>query len=636
MFTHRPMIALFVRKLSLLVGTGVPLVEAIDVIALGFEGPGMPGAAGPAGPMREALAVIARDLRRGARLAQALEAHPDLFPPDLVAIVRSGEARGALEAALLKIAQGLDEGTIALGPHRAMHGPPGSGAPPHGPHPPPHGPPGWGPPHPPPWAPPPPAWAWAGGPGAGASASHGDHTVHVRSATHIRHQEGQAASEASGDAAPPGGNAGPGVDPDVAARQHALEVVRIALAAGASDVHADPTAGGGGRVRFRVDGQLREHRRLEPPAYAELLASLKILGGLDVGERRAPQDAKVLLDTGGQKLWARLATAPYVHGEAATLRLLPSPAALPTLDEHGFTEENARAIRRWVARPYGLIAVTGPTGCGKTTLLYSLLSAYDARASKVVTVEQPVEHELPDVNQLSLAPELGLTWATALRAQMRQDPDVIMVGEVQTPEIAEIVLRIALSGHVALTCAHAETTAGLFARLALLGINPGLLGEALTGAVAQRLVRRLCLRCREPMPEPARERSEPPSGMERERSERPSGTERERSERPSGTGPASPGLPAGCQTGADLPPGTYFRARGCPDCSGTGYRGRLAIHELVEPVPAVIDAIVRAPGSRELAAAIAGAGFRPLVADGFQKAAQGITTIDEVLRACGA
>lgn len=526
---------LFFRKLALMIGSGVPLIEAIEAIAQGIgcgREPGFGPRAEMANRMRAVLERVVEDVKRTGKFATALEAHPDLFPPEVVAIVRSGESAGQLDTALMKVAGAVQDGTLGVG--RRRFGLPGflrerfglhaawREGPPHDHRPPPP------PPHPPP--PPPP---------------HDHHHHH----------------------APP---------PPPPGLVSVTELLRAAVRARASDVHIEPLADGG-RVRFRVDGRLREHVRLDATGYTRLVQDVKGFSFMDHAETRLPQEARQSLEVDGRSVQFRFATSPYVYGEAITARLLAPPDKASGLTDLGFSGPQLETLRRWLARPYGIIAATGPTGSGKTTTVMALMAGYDAAALKVMSVEQPVEILLDGVNQLSLRPELGLSWETALRAQLKHDPDVVMIGEVPSPEVARLILQVALSGHVVLTCLHADSVDAFFARLAAIGLEPALLAQALTGVIAQRLVRRLCEQCRERLDAPV--------------------------------------VPAGAEHAlTDLPAGTYYRARGCTACHGSGYNGRIAVYELADPATA--------------------GRHRPLIRDAIDRTSQGLTTLEEVVRVC--
>ena len=266
------------------------------------------------------------------------------------------------------------------------------------------------------------------------------------------------------------------------------------------------------------------------------------------------------------------------------------------LSEMGFTKSTAATVRRWLDRPFGLIVVTGPTGCGKSTTLYSTLDAYDADARKVVTVESPIEYDLPGVNQIVLTPATGLTWESAIRAQLQQDPDVMLISEVVSPAVAESVVRVALAGHVVRVAFHAPTAEGVLRRLLASGVDRRLLTESRIAILAQRLVRRLCPDCRQPDPDPE-----------------------------------FAGIPS------PLPEGTLYKPSGCSTCHQTGYRGRIAVHETLEPTSGLLETLDSAeaesadPDTRppEGAPTRASAG---LLASALERAAQGVTSLDEARR----
>jgi type II secretory ATPase GspE/PulE/Tfp pilus assembly ATPase PilB-like protein len=589
---------LFFRKLALMIGSGVPLVEALEAIAQGSGGSNSGPHAAVAGRMRQVAKAIADDVRRTGWLATALEAHPDIFPPDLIAIVRTGETDGTLDTALIKIGGAVEDGTLRVGRRRLSlpwflrgrfgfehHAHGSEGRPPAGPH---GAPPRSGPQRPPPPGPhgAPPPHAPHARPHT-APHHHGPHSVPPHPGPHGAPPPPDAGPHASHHPGPHGAPPAPPPPPvsppppsaSTPLLDSATALLRDGVRARATDVHVEPLAGGG-RVRLRVDGRLREHVRLDTGSYARLIQDLKTFCYMDHAETRLPQEAHPSLEVDGKSIQLRVATSPYVYGEGFTARMLPTPDRVPQLSELGFSPAHMETLRTWLARSYGIICATGPTGCGKTTTMMALLASFDSSTSKVVSVEQPVEMLVEGVNQLSLKPELGLTWETAVRSQLKHDPDVVMVGEVPSPEVAQLILQTALTGHVVLTSFHADSPASLFERFVAIGLEPALVAQAVTGVIAQRLVRRLCEQCRE--------RVDPPE------------------------------VPAGAERAlTDLPPGTYYRARGCPACMGSGYKGRIAVYELAAPP-------------------VAGQGLsqRPLIADALDKASQGMTTLDEVVRVC--
>jgi type IV pilus assembly protein PilB len=357
-----------------------------------------------------------------------------------------------------------------------------------------------------------------------------------------------------------------------------------AIAERASDLHLEPEADHL-RVRLRVDGRLREAGRLPAGLHRGIVTRLKVLGGLDIADGLRPQDGR--FRHGAADL--RVSAFPTIHGEALVLRILDRGAGLLTLDQLGLAPAVRERYRRLIRRPHGLLLVTGPTGSGKTTTLYATLLALDAASRSVLTIEDPVEYQLPYVRQSQVNPRAGLTFAQGLRSLLRQDPDIIMVGEIRDAETARTAVQAALTGHLVLSTLHTNDAAGALARLTDIGLEPYLVASALIGILAQRLVRRLCHDCRGRMPWPA--------GIE-------------------GGGAAA--IPVGC-------------AR----CRGRGYRGRTGLFELLEMTAAVRGlALARAPAAAIRAEALR-EGMRPLRQDGLAKAVAGETSLEEVLAAAG-
>jgi len=373
-----------------------------------------------------------------------------------------------------------------------------------------------------------------------------------------------------------------------------LEAVRQ----GASDIHVEPFARGLS-VRYRIDGLL--YPRPAPPRAlaAAFTARLKVMARMDLAERRLPQDGVARVRVGEKALDVRVSSVPVAEGERIVLRLLERESAFLGLRELGMGED---ILSRWdslIRSPNGILFVTGPTGSGKTTTLYAALKAVDTARLNVLTVEDPIEYELDGIGQIQVHPKIGLTFASGLRHILRQDPDVVLVGETRDLETAEIVTRASLTGHLVFTTLHTNDAPGAVERMVDMGVPPYLLASALKGILSQRLVRVLCPHCRE---ETVLDAATAAAWGRKDR--------------------------AGAKT---------FRAHeaGCPHCIG-GYRGRTGLHELLAVDADLAEAIrLRAPRS-EIVSLAAARGFRPLVEDGRDKVLAGITSEAEVRRACGA
>lgn len=377
----------------------------------------------------------------------------------------------------------------------------------------------------------------------------------------------------------------------------ALDLLRRAWESRASDVHLDPDAEGG-RVRFRLDGVLVVQERLDASDFRHLVDQLKTLGCLELTERELPQDGRLRMrvDEEPALLDVRVGIDPCVFGEAATLRLsrMDSVRELVMSPESLFPEPDVRAaILEAARRPYGLFVITGPVDSGKTTTGYSLLQQQDRDASKVVTVEDPVEMHLAGVHQMQVKPAVGLTITASLRGMMRRDPDVIYCAEVRDVDTAWLLSRAALTGHLVITTLHAPTAAAAVARLVDIGVERYVLADSLIGVLAQRLVRVLCLRCRRPDPE----------GAVRLRAH-----------------------------GGASAAGTVFEAAGCPECHGTGYLGRRALHELLPMTPELRRAMHETADRSAMLRCLEGARVSSLRAHGLDLVARGITTLAEIDR----
>ena len=365
----------------------------------------------------------------------------------------------------------------------------------------------------------------------------------------------------------------------------------------ASDIHIEPLRKGLA-VRMRVDGLLRV-----VPAPAEalpqaLISRIKILAGLNIAERRLPQDGAARLTIARLEIDIRVATMPTQHGESAVIRLLPRDRGLLEIAKLGFGNADEAKIRRLLDLPHGMLVITGPTGSGKTTTLATMLSALNTPSRKILTIEDPVEYEIPGINQSQVKPAIGLTFAAAMRAFVRQDPDIIMVGEVRDAETANIAVHAALTGHLVLTTLHTETSTAAVPRLLDLGVEGFLLKSTLRAVIAQRLVRVLCDRCKA-------QRSLTPADLA-----------------------ADPRYEA-CGFGVGH---IVWEPKGCERCGGVGYRGRVGVFEALEVTGEVRDLVGPRADSNALDEAAMKAGMTTMMEDAIAKCRAGITSISEVLR----
>ncbi len=366
-------------------------------------------------------------------------------------------------------------------------------------------------------------------------------------------------------------------------------VLERAVALGASDVHFE--AGAPARVRTRIDGVLREVLRIPEHAAPAVVSRLKVMADLDISVRRRPQDGRAAVRVGGRDLSLRVSTLPSSLGEKVVLRVLDPDNAARPLDQMGLFPDDRDRLLRLLSRPHGLLLVTGPTGSGKTTTLYGALSILDRERRNIITLEDPVEYRLPGITQVQVHARAGLSFAKALRAVLRQDPDVVMVGELRDRATLEVALAAALTGHLVLSTLHTNDAAGAVARLLDMGAAPYLVAGALVGVLAQRLARRLCPDCRS-------ESAIPPGEL------------------------ALLGLGAARTR--------VFAPGGCPRCGGHGYRGRLGIFELLTADARVRELVLRRAPSDALREAARDAGCTTLGQDAWRKVAAGATSLDEV------
>jgi type II secretion system protein E len=370
-------------------------------------------------------------------------------------------------------------------------------------------------------------------------------------------------------------------------------LIEDAVTAEASDIHVEPFEDAL-RVRYRIDGILYDQESPPRRLQAALTSRIKLMAEMNIAERRLPQDGRIRVTLHGRRVDIRVSTVPTVHGESIVLRLLDRSTVFLPLERLGFTPELEKTFSRLIYLSHGIVLVTGPTGSGKTTTLYAALDKINGADKKIITVEDPVEYQLKGVNQIPVRAGIGLTFATGLRSIVRQDPDVIMVGEVRDLETAEIAIQAALTGHLVFSTLHTNDAPGAITRLEDMGAEPYLLSSVLEGVVAQRLVRRICAACRVPdQPDPADLLA---FGVERQ----------------------------------DVP---LYRGTGCQACRGTGYRGRTAIYELLQVTEEVRSLILRKSSAGDIRRhAIAHGGLVTLREDGWAKACGGVTTVAELLR----
>jgi general secretion pathway protein E len=373
-----------------------------------------------------------------------------------------------------------------------------------------------------------------------------------------------------------------------------------AIQAGATDIHIE-TGREELKVRFRVDGHLRAQQTMPRHMAAAVISRVKILASLDIAERRLPQDGRTNVKVGNTEADLRVAIMPTLYGETAVLRILLKDTRLLDFKRVGLSDRDRDAVVALLAEPHGIIIVTGPTGSGKTTTLATAISLLNDPARKIVTVEDPVEYQLPGIHQTQIKPAIGLTFATALRSFLRHDPDVIMVGEMRDRETAAIGIQAALTGHLVLTTLHTNSAVDAVVRLVDMGIEPYLIASSLRGVIGQRLVRRLCERCRVPDP-------------------KSQGIAQDILARRGGVGAMGQ---------------AFHRAVGCAHCNESGYRGRVGVFEAMAVNDDLRGLIRGQPDPRVILQAARTAGMTTMLDDGIEKASRGLTSLDEVLRISG-
>jgi general secretion pathway protein E len=372
-------------------------------------------------------------------------------------------------------------------------------------------------------------------------------------------------------------------------------IIQRAVEGRASDIHIEPFEDQL-KVRYRVDGVLQEVEAPPARSTAAVISRIKIMAKLNIAERRLPQDGRIPLRVQGKELDLRVSTVPTLYGESVVMRLLDKASVRFDFDALGFDGQPRDRFNEILDMPHGIILVTGPTGSGKSTTLYTALSKINTPERKIITVEDPVEYQLAGINQIQVKPQIGMTFAGALRAIVRQDPDVIMVGEMRDLETAHIAVQSALTGHLVLSTLHTNNAAGGVTRLLDMGVEDYLLTSTVNGIIGQRLVRRLCTHCREPyrpLPELVQELGEP---------------------------------------AVSAPEVRLFKSVGCDACSGTGFHGRLVIAEVMLMSDPLRQAVMRHATTGEIQRVGQSEGMLTMYQDGLRKAMAGLTTLEEVIR----
>ena len=363
----------------------------------------------------------------------------------------------------------------------------------------------------------------------------------------------------------------------------------------ASDIHIEPQEVNL-RVRFRIDGVLREISSFTMNIHAAIISRIKIMSQMDISERRVPQDGRIQIQEAGRTIDIRVSTLPTIFGEKVVMRILDKQAVMLDIARLGFSADNLKQYRKLFNQSYGMILVTGPTGSGKTTTLYSTLGELSTPAKNVITIEDPVEYRLEGINQVQVNPKTGMTFAGGLRSILRQDPNIVMVGEIRDGETADIAIRAALTGHLVLSTLHTNDAPGAISRLLDMGVEPFLVASSVLGVIAQRLVRVICPACKQAYC-------------------------------------SAPGSPEraflGEQSSQEV---VLYRGTGCPECGNSGYQGRMAIHEVMPVSPLLRELIAKRVSADEIKAVAVKHGMHSMKDDGLQKALQGYTTVTEVMR----
>ncbi|MGB9694882.1 MAG: GspE/PulE family protein [Caldisericaceae bacterium] len=370
-------------------------------------------------------------------------------------------------------------------------------------------------------------------------------------------------------------------------------IISQAIVEGASDIHVEPGENNL-RVRYRIDGILYERQTLPKGVQPGILTRLKIISNMDIAERRIPQDGRISLKYEGRPIDFRVSSLPSIFGEKIVLRILDKTSSLKPIEALGFSEYNLKKFENIITQPYGMILISGPTGSGKTTTLYSCLNRLNSPTKNIITVEDPVEYQLKGVNQVQVNDKAGLTFSNALRSILRQDPNIILIGEIRDKETAQIAIEAALTGHLVFSTIHTNDSASIPTRLIDMGIEPFLVASSLIGATAQRLIRKICPKCKQPY-------SPPTNVLE--------------------------------HLGFEIEEGlTFYKGEGCDECNHSGYKGRMAITEILPITPEIQKLIMKNASSKEISHEARKNGMKTLIDDAMTKAAEGITTLEEVIR----
>lgn len=371
------------------------------------------------------------------------------------------------------------------------------------------------------------------------------------------------------------------------------QIITSAVTLRASDIHFDPQETDF-RIRYRIDGQLRTQRTLPKDMQKVITARLKIMANLNITDNRQPQDGRIKMEVNYKPIDMRVSTLPSIFGEIVVMRILDLSQALTGLDNIGFTKENEELFRSMITQPNGIVLMTGPTGSGKSTTLYAALNQLNDEQVNIITVEDPVEYQLAGINQVQVNEQIGMTFAAGLRSILRQDPDIIMVGEIRDFDTAQISVRASLTGHLVLSTLHTNSAVAALTRLLDMGVEKFLLASSLSGVVAQRLVRRVCRDCEETVEATAHEKE--------------------------------------IFQKAQIEIDTVKKGKGCSTCHDSGYRGRIAIQEVLPIDSAIRDFIMQSRSADEIRTYVKEQGMKFLIDDGLLKVKQGLTTTEEVLR----